>query len=256
LPELGATAWNGATLQQVLDMTTGVWFDESYGGRDAHVFMLDVAANWKPAYPFMDLETLPGCTWDLILSLGEADAEHGARFAYRSIETDTLGYAMERASGRRLSDLVSDRLWAPMGAERDGFFTVDRAGFPLADGGFNGTLRDFARFARLLLEDGQRDGVQVIPKGWIDDIRGGKHGLAHDIPDGVFPNESYRNQFWIPDRARAAHMCRGIFGQHILVDPDRALVAVKLSSWPTFLSDDYLAQWSDALDAVVAAHRG
>lgn len=255
LPELAVTGWRGATVRQVLDMTTGVVFDETYGDPNAHVFMLDVAANFKPPSPHMDPDRVPACTWDLILTLTETEAEHGARFSYRSIETDVLGYAMERAAGKPLHQLVSERLWAPMGAEENGYFTVDRAGFALADGGMNATLRDFARFGRLLLEDGSRDGHQIIPKAWVDDIRAGDHGLFDDHGRDAFPNGRYRNQFWIPDRAKPAHLSLGIFGQHIFVDPDRGLVAVKLSSWPDFLSDDHWTlDWLAAVDAVVAAH--
>lgn len=256
LPELAATAWKGATLAQVLDMTTGVVFDETYGNRDAHVFQLDVAAGLKPLYPWMDPATTPACMWDLMLTLTEAEAPHGSRFAYRSIETETLGYAMERAAGARLADLVSDRLWAPMGAEEDGFFNVDRAGFAMADGGFNACLRDFARFGRLLLEDGQRDGRQVIPKAWIDDIRHGTHGLFNDDAREFLPNGRYRNQFWIEEQGKPAHLCLGIFGQHIYVDPDTGLMAVKLSSWPVALSDDgWVSDWLTGVKAVVASHR-
>lgn len=256
LPELEATAWRGATLGQVLDMTTGVVFDETYGSPDAHVFQLDVAAGLKPPYPWMDPATTPSCMWDLMLSLTEAEAEHGARFSYRSIETEVLGYAMERAGGARLSDLVSDRLWAPMGAEEDGYFTVDRAGFAMADGGFNACLRDLARFGRLLLEDGMREGRQVIPKPWIDDIRHGAHGLFNDDGRVAFPDGRYRNQFWIEDAARPAHLALGIFGQHIHVDPDIGLVAVKLSSWPVALSAlGWATDWLNGVKAIAAAHR-
>ena len=257
IPELGATAWQGARLQHVLDMASGTVFDETYGNPDAHVFLLDVAANLKPVYPWMDPETVPATTWDLILSLTEAEAAHGERFSYRSIETDLLGYLMERATGERLSDLVSNRLWAPMGAQEDGFFTVDRAGFPMADGGFNACLRDLARFGRLMLEDGRRDGRQIIPKSWIDDIRHGDHGLFDDAHRDFLPNGRYRNQFWIEDADRPAHLSLGIFGQHIYVDPDTGLVAVKLSSWPDFLSDEgYLLDWLTGVKAVAAAHGG
>lgn len=255
MPELDATGWTGASLQHVLDMASGVVFDETYGNQDAHVFLLDVAAGVKPLYPWMDPETVPRTTLDLILSLTETDAAHGARFSYRSIETDLLGCLMERAAGQGLAEIVSTRLWAPMGAERDGFFTVDPAGFPLADGGFNATLRDFARFGRLLLEDGQRDGRQIIPKPWIEDIRHGSHGLANDDLKSFLPEGCYRNKFWIEDSTKGSHLSLGIFGQHIYVDPSIGLVAVKLSSWPDFLSDEgYLVEWLDAVKAVASAH--
>ena len=257
LPELAATAWAGARLGHVLDMTSGVRFDETYGNRDAQIFLLDVAANLKPPYPWMQPETLPGSIWDLILRLTEREAPHGARFDYRSIETDVLGQVIERVTGQRLAELVSDRLWRPMGAERDGYFTVDRAGFAMADGGFNAGLRDLARFGRLLLEDGRRDGRAIVPAEWIADIRRGDHGLFNDYGRAFLPDGRYRNQFWIMDAARPAHLSLGIFGQHILVDPDSGTVAVKLSSWPDFLSPEgWLLDWINGVRAVVAAHRG
>ncbi|WP_121061900.1 serine hydrolase domain-containing protein [Chachezhania antarctica] len=252
LPELEATAWKGSTVQQVLDMTTGVLFDESYGDPDSHIYLVDVAANLKPPHPKTDPTKLRYSTWDLIMSLTEADAPHGERFDYRSIETDMLGYILERVGGAGLAELASTRLWAPMGAKRDGFFTVDRANYPLADGGFCITLRDMARFGRLLLEDGMRDGVPVVPKAWIDDIRSGPHGLANDYLQAMFPNGCYRNQFWIPDRGGRAHVSLGIHGQHIYVDPDRGIVAVKLSSWPVASGvPAHLADWLAGVEAIV-----
>ena len=254
LPELEATAWKGATVAQVLDMTTGVLFDESYGDPDSHIYLVDVAANLKPPHPKTDPTKLRYSTWDLILSLTEAEAAHGERFEYRSIETDVLGYVLERAAGAPFAELVSKRLWAPMGAERDGFFTVDRAYYPLADGGFCITLRDMARFGRLLLEDGMRDGVQVVPKTWIDDIRSGDHGLANDYLRAGFPNGCYRNQFWIPDRSRPAHLSLGIHGQHIYVDPEMGIVAVKQSSWPMASGvPEFQAQWQAGVKAIAEA---
>lgn len=254
MPELADTAWNGARVGQLLDMASGVRFDETYGDPAADVSALDVAAGWMPPRPGSDPDKAPGCVWDLVMSLTEREADHGTRFEYRSIETDLLGLLMERATGQRLATLVSDRLWAPMGAEKDAYFSVDRAGFALADGGFNATLRDFARFGRLLLEDGARDGRQIIPRAWIDDIRTGPHGMFNDAGREFLPNGVYRNQFWIEDRSARAHLSLGIFGQHIYVDPDRGLVAVKLSTWPDPLGADrgYLEDWLAAVKAVAA----
>jgi len=251
----GRYSMMGAALQHVLDMTSGVKFDETYGGPNSDILMLDVAANLKPPSPHMDPALIPACLWDQMMGLTVQEAEHGSRFQYRSIETECLGYAMERAAGMRLADLVSDRLWAPMGAERDGFFTVDRAGFAMADGGFNATLRDFARFGRLWLEDGRRNGRQMIPTAWIDDVRGGDHGLANGDVLEMLPGGRYRNQFWIEADGHPAHLSLGIFGQHIYVDPKAGLVAVKLSSWPDFVMREHLVNWLRAVKAVVAAHR-
>lgn len=251
-PDLAGTAWNGATVAQVLDMTTGVAFDETYDDPEAEVWKLDIAAGLRSPPPGMT--DPPATIRDLILSLSRAEAAHGARFSYRSIETELLSTVMEAATGQNFVPMMSERLWAPMGAGEDAFVIVDDSGFAMSDGGICATLRDMARFGRLLLEDGARSGRQVIPKTWIDDIRAGDHGLFDDDHRDVFPKGRYRNMFWIPDRDRPAHLCLGIHGQHVLVDPERGLVAVKLSSWPTALADHGLRDWLSGVDTIAAAH--
>ncbi len=254
VPDLARTAWNGASVQQVLDMTTGVVFDETYDEPKAEVWRLDVAAGLRTAPP--DMADPPDTIRDLILWLGRAEAGHGERFSYRSIETEVLSAILEAATGQNFMPMMSERLWAPMGAEEDAFIVVDRAGFGLSDGGICATLRDMARFGRLLLEDGRRDGRQIIPADYIADIRGGDHGLFDEDGRALFPNGRYRNMFWIPDRDRPAHLCLGIHGQHVWVDPERGLVAVKLSSQPEAVSDEchHLGDWMAGVNAVLAAH--
>jgi len=108
LPELETTGWQGATLQQVLDMTSGVKYEEAYTDPASDIGKTDVASGWKPIPAHADPATVwPDCIWDQIVTLGARDAEHGARFEYRSIETDVLAHAMERVTGLRLADLVS-----------------------------------------------------------------------------------------------------------------------------------------------------
>lgn len=254
LPELEATAWRGAKLQHVLDMTSGVRFDESYVEPTSDIGVTDVASGWKPIPPEADPDfAWPSCIWEQILSLTEQEAEHGSRFLYRSIETDVLAHAMERVSGRRLARLVSEELWSRIGAEESASFTLDPSGYALADGGFNATLRDFARFALVLLNDGAREGTQIVPAAWVADIRRGRHGLFNDDGRELFPNGRYRNMFWIEDDLRETFMALGVFGQLVYVAPEHELVAVKLSSWPEFLSVEHKANTLRALHAVARA---
>lgn len=189
------------------------------------------------------------------MSLKVQEAEHGNRFSYRSIETDVLAHAMERASGRRLASLVSEELWSRIGCEEDACFTVDGAGYALADGGFNASLRDFARFGRLLLDGGIHDGMAIVPGEWIADIRRGSHGLFNDDAREAFPNGVYRNQFWIEDATRETAICLGIFGQMIFIAPEYNMVVVKLSSWPDFLNTEMQSNTLRAVHAI-AQHPG
>jgi CubicO group peptidase (beta-lactamase class C family) len=233
LPELAATAYQGATVQHLLDMTSGVVFDESYTTSGSHMQKLDLACGWK----VHDRPGWPRTMWELVLSLAEAERAHGTLFSYRSIETDVLGFVLERAGGAALADLISDAIWQPMGAGEDAYITVDNAGIALADGGLCASLRDFARFAQLLLDGGRCGGRQVIPAAWIEETRfGGKRDLYQGIYRIVLPNGAYHNKFWIEDVERGVIWARGIFGQSIYIDSAAEFAAVKLSTWPEFSS--------------------
>ena len=234
LPELAATAYRGARVQHVLDMTSGVTFDESYTTEGSHMMRLDHACGWKD----LTRPEWPKTMWELVLTLTDQDCEHGTRFSYRSIETDVLGFIVERATGTPLAELMSREIWAPMGAAEDAYITVDRGGTALADGGFCASLRDYGRLARLLLGNGRRDGRQIIPAAWIEATRAGTGELFGDLYRTVLPHGAYHNQFWIEDVRRRSYVARGIFGQFIFVDPQADFAAVKLSTWPEFTSPD------------------
>jgi len=246
LPELNETAYRGARLQHVLNMTSGVAFDEEYTSPDSDIAKVDVACGWKtdgkPGWP----QTM----WQVILDLKTQECEHGATFRYRSIETDVLAFAMERVTGMRLPELVSRELWAPLGAEEDAYFTVDPAGYALADGGFNATLRDYARFGLLHANQGLFNGRQIVPSDWIRRTQRGDHDKFPGDYRHVLPKGAYQNQFWIEDVSRTAYMARGVFGQCIYIDPDADFVVVKLSSWPEFTSETRSREVLAAIHAI------
>ena len=79
------------------------------------------------------------------------------------------------------------------------------------------------------------------------------HGHFNDYGRNYFPNGHYRNQFWIEDAAKQAHLCLGVFGQTIYVSPERGMVAVKLSTWPVFTDADYLLESMAAFHAIADA---
>ncbi|TGT75119.1 class C beta-lactamase-related serine hydrolase [bacterium M00.F.Ca.ET.159.01.1.1] len=247
LPELAETGWAGATLQHVLDMTTGVRFSEEYTDRYSDIGQVDVASGWKPVPPGSDPDfQWPTHMFELILRLKDRVREHGKSFEYRSVETDVLAFIMERVTGKRLAQLVSDELWQKLGADESACFTVDSAGYALAEGGFNATLRDYGRFGQLILANGGG----VIPAEWIESTRSGKHGpnFNPSLPEG-----SYRNQFWIEDPRSRSLMCRGVFGQLIHINWEHGMVVVKLSTYPDFTNKAYSVATLKAVHAIAAA---
>jgi CubicO group peptidase (beta-lactamase class C family) len=244
LPELEATGYRGAKVQHVLDMTSGVLFDESYTTPGSHMQKLGQACGWfevsDPAWPMT--------VWQLILQLTEQQRPHGQLFQYRSIETDVLAFLMQRVTGKPLAELISEELWAPMGAEENAYITLDRGGYALADGGFNATLRDFARFALLLLNGGKAHGRQIVPAEWIEVTRNANHAVFGEERQGALPRGAYRNQFWIEDSDSRVFMCFGIFGQYIYMDPEAGFALVKLSTDVDPVSEERTA------DMLAAAH--
>src|SRR5208282_517497 len=154
---------------------------------------MDAASGWKSRKD----DSWPRCMWELICTLTTRECAHGERFRYRSIETDVLGFTLQRAAGRPLAELISDDVWVPLGAEQDAYFTVDPAGYACASGGFNATLRDYARFALMLADLGTIAGRRVVPEAWIRATRAGNPALFAAPYRDVLPNGAYHNQFWI-----------------------------------------------------------
>jgi CubicO group peptidase (beta-lactamase class C family) len=247
LPELVATAWRGATLQQVLDMKTGVRFNEDYTDPYSDIGKVDVACGWKPAPPESDPSfKWPAHMWDLILQLTECTRAHGVKFEYRSIETDVLAFCMERVTGKPLAQIFSEELWQKMGASQNANFTVDAAGFATADGGFNACLRDYARFGQLILEQGGG----IIPAPWLATTRVGLHGCFEGRYAQTLAGGAYRNMFWIEGQPSRALLARGVFGQLIYINSETGVVAVKLSSWPEFVMPGFEIETINAIHSI------
>lgn len=242
LPELASTAYRGATVQHLLDMSSGVAYDESLN-EGSHM-RKSLYAGWYRQH----VPGWPRTYWELILSLDKAEGPHGARFNYRSVETSVLGFVLQQVSGLSMADLMSQEIWAPMGAEEDAYIVVDDAGFGVASGGLCATLRDLGRFAQLLIEGGAWGGRQIVPRSWIEEARNGRVELQ-DGDRQLLPVGAYHNQWWIEDTGRRTIWARGHGGQTVYVDRDAKFAAVKLSAFP----DDTVNQrWIDDRAAVLA----
>jgi len=248
VPELARCGYVGATLGQLLDMRSGVRFIEDYLDPNAEVSHLDRAAGWKPAIA----GATPAGIYDFILTLRQ-ERPHGGHFAYRSIETDVLGWVLERTTGMGLADLMGQELWQPMGGEADGCMAIDRAGTCQADGGLNATLHDYARFGQMYLDQGFFNGRQIVPADWVANCRrGDKEAFKALYAErfAAFPEACYSRQWWVLDGKTGRHAALGVFGQMIYIDPPSQIVAVKLSSWPDFLNDPMRVTTIRALEAM------
>ncbi len=251
LPELSGTAYAGATIRHALDMQVGLLFEEDYTATSGVIVDYRKAANWNPLAPGDEAGDLRSFQERLTDSTGP----HGQTFYYASPVTDMLAWLMERATGTRFADLISERLLAPMGAETPGYITVDRIGAARGAGGMCLTARDLALIGQLMIEGGARDGVQIIPKAWIDDIITQGDNAAWKRGDFLdkFDNKDmhYRAKWYVhPGDAPLIHGL-GIHGQYLFVDPVRELSIAWFSSEDTPTDQG----WMDHVMASVARIR-
>ena len=223
LPEIENTAYAGATVRDLLDMRAGILFDEDYLATEGPIVDYRFAANWNP----VPKDRVAADLRSFMSLLTETDGPHGGRFHYVSPNTDLLAWVFERASGMRYAELVSERLWKPLGAEAPGYITVDRIGGARAAGGKCLLARDLARVGMMMANGGQRDGKQVVPACWLEDIV--QNGDPQAWKDGDFYNEMgqrdihYRSKWYVNQEAEPLIFGVGIHGQFLFVDPAKKL---------------------------------
>jgi CubicO group peptidase (beta-lactamase class C family) len=248
VPEIAGSGYDGATVRNLLDMRTGVAFSEEYTNADAEVRQMERHMGWRSP------EGTPLGAYGYLATL-DGDTDHGGAFVYRSADTDMLGWVCERAADTRMADLVSHLIWQRIGAEYDAEVTCDTLGTAIHDGGISATARDLARFGQLLLDDGDVDGVPVVPAGWLQSARSIdphiRAAFASSDSEPFLPGGWYRSQFWfVPGPSGDVQLCLGIHGQMVLVDRATGTVAVKLSTWPDAQNPRFLVDTIRAFTAV------
>ena len=249
VPELAASGYAGATVRHVLDMRSGIIFSEDYLNPASQIRQLEQCIGWSPA-----ADGTPASIYDFLLTLWQG-SPHGGPFAYRSCETDVLGWVCERAAGARMPELLSDLIWSRLGAEHDADISLDRAGVTIHDGGMSTALRDLARFGQMLADDGRcLTSERVLPASWLGDTLAGDPGsrkaFAASPTDTRMPGGMYRNTFWVPYPDPDVLLCLGIHGQMVYVDTAAQVVGVKLSSWPVPQDPAMLSATLRAFDAI------
>jgi CubicO group peptidase (beta-lactamase class C family) len=248
IPELASSVYAGCTIRHLLDMAVGIAFNEDYEDPRGDVVRYRHAAGWDPlpaGEAPIDLRSF--------LALQKPDgARHGELFHYVSTNTDVLGWVYERACDQPYADLLSEYLWAPLGAERDAYITVDARDAMRAAGGICVAPRDLARFGEMIRRCGVADGQQVVPGAWIDDIneRGDPEAWARAEFADMFPQASYRSKWYRIDRTKGVLCAFGIHGQWIYIHPEAELVIIRMASEATPLDLDRVRGWRRGFDAI------
>jgi len=204
-PQLVGGAYDGATLRQVLNMASGVTFDEDY---------LDFNSDINRMGRVL---ALGGRMDDFAAGLTETFTPPGETWQYVSIDTHVVGMVVRGATNRTVADLLSEKIIQPLGQEYAPYYVSDGVGTAFVLGGLNITTRDYARFGQMFAQRGTWQGRQVVPADWVD------ASTRASAPGGA----GYGYQWWIPDgSAPGEYMARGVYGQYIYIDTARQVVIV------------------------------
>lgn len=223
VPQLAGTGYEGVSIRQILQMRSGVDYEERYdfGQNPSMAARLHEQAIILNQMRFADgaLET-------------KNAVPPGSKFNYSTLDTMVLGWLLEQATGMTIEQQTRDRIWGPLGAQSDGFWMADG---PVGEGralngmGFNATLRDYARLGLLMASDGMRGDTRILPEGWVAQMT-----EMTPIPpeDNARRREGYGFQTWQIDDEPGAYSFVGLAGQYIYVHPQSGTVIVKLSYYP------------------------
>lgn len=231
VPELAGSAYDGAEIEDVLQMSSGARWNEDYGDPDSDI------ARYGRVWA-------SGASFDEFTATLVREHAPGTYNYYNSSDTQALGMLLVRATGRTLSEYAEEKLWQPIGMAHDAFWVTDDHGMEMAAGGLQVTARDYARFGQLYLQNGARDGEQIVPADWI------AASLTSDEPHlqpEAHPEYpvGYGYQWWLPESTRGEYAAIGVYNQFIWIDPSRELVIVKLSANPSYGSTDDESSWRE-----------
>ena len=229
IPELKNSAFGDATVRQVMDMTTALDYSEDYANPKAEVWIFAEAGSPLPKPAGY---TGPRSYFEFLQTVKKKGV-HGVAFGYKTVNADTLGWLITRATGKSLAQEFSERIWSRIGTEREAFYTVDSLGTPFAGGGFNANLRDMGRLGQLMLNNGKLGNEQIIPSAAIASIRnGGKKETFAKAGYNLLPGWSYGGMWWVSNDDHGAYAARGVHGQTIWIDPKADMVIARFASNP------------------------
>ncbi len=218
IPDLKGSVYDDVTVRQLLTMTSGVKWNEDYADRNSDVARfnehkapagIDVTVSYMRALP--------------------REAPAGSKWVYKTGETNLIGVLVSSATGKKLSDYLSEKIWAPYGMEQDASWLLGPTGHEIGGCCVQASTRDFARFGQFILDGGVAGGKAVLPDGWIMAATTKQADIGPPGDIGT-PGRGYGYQWWTYDDGSVAAM--GIFGQGIFIDPKRKLVIASNSNWP------------------------
>jgi CubicO group peptidase (beta-lactamase class C family) len=214
LPEMKGSGYENVKVEHVLQMSSGVKWDEDY-------------QNFNSDINKMGRVLAIGGSLDEMTTKLESESEPGKEFHYVSMDTHVIGMIVRRVSGKSLALLLQENIWQKLGMESSADWIVDSKGAAFALGGLNVTTRDYARFGRLLVNNGQWEDEQLVSEDWIKAATTANAGYLESTKDKL----GYGYQIWLPTLAEEGEFfCVGVYGQYIYVNQKENVVIVKNSA--------------------------
>ncbi len=195
------------TIQHLLDMKTGIDYNENYYNPFGNV-----AAGYY------------GRNLDRHISNLKIKSPPGKKFEYISIATELLGVILEEATGQSISSYCEEKIWSKIGTSHDASWSVDRKkGREKAFCCINGVAKDFAKFGKLYLNMGNFEENQVVPKEWV------RKSVQLDSGEQY---TSYQNQWWMMERTEYGsqilnYAAQGHLGQLLYINPSKNLIILR-----------------------------
>jgi len=239
LPILAGSAYEGVTVRNLLQMASGVQWDETYTN----------PASDRRRMLEAQLAGRPGSILELMRTLSRA-GQPGTIWNYNTGETQVVGELIHAAVKRPVAQYLSERIWSKFGMESDATWWLESPdGQEIGGSGLSATLRDYGRFGLFFMNGGKVGDDKILPEGWVTEAGGSK------MIGGKRVNYGY--MWWIPDALanpvhRGAFLARGIFGQSIYLNPGENVVTVVWSARPKPTGTDTIND-EDFFAAVVKA---
>jgi CubicO group peptidase (beta-lactamase class C family) len=247
IPELKGSHFGTRSVREVLNMVSALDYTEDYEKFVPEAISTEYfrRMGFIPAFDLMATDPTKDSTPRGIIRLlpkfqKNPDLKPCTKFEYHSPNVDVAGWIIARVSGQPLQTFIANHVWNKLGVEHDAFFGADVDFNAVATGGFNTTLRDFARVGLAMVNNGRYNGHQVFPEQWVkatfaltDEERlHMARSVYKDTSSNVYDEwlEGYKNYFWVHDSKRRIGTFRGVFGQHLYINQDKNLVIATFSS--------------------------
>lgn len=232
-PILKGSGYEGVTLKNILQMSTGVGFDEDYGK-----FSSDIN-RWGRGFAL-------GKSQDEFAATLKNERPQGTFNHYVSINTHVLGMILTSATGKSITEYMQEKFWNPMGMQDDAYWVIDSEKMEGVLGLLNASLRDYAKIGSLYLNDGKFNGKQIVPAEWV------RASVTPDAPH-LMPGDNelstrefgYGYQWWVPGGDEGEFMAQGVYNQNIYVNRVTKTVIVKLSANHKFTDPDFVQSQPD-----------